>query len=859
MDTNKPNKEEGLDAADTHGVSTGGASLDFGNVKQVLSAKKDKGGTHYTQIEPLGKGSFGEVHCAHDTLLGREVAIKSLKKNFREDEEVVDRFLKEARGTAQLEHPNIMPVHEMGVSEEFGIYFTMKKVQGEDLKEILDKLDGNPAFYESSYPLNFLLEVFLSVCNGVAFAHSKGVIHRDLKPANIMIGEFGEVLVLDWGLVKNIGEEDEGSGSSIHLRMDEFDIGSQTLEGAVSGTPNYMAPEQAEGRIGDIDIHSDIYSLGAILYHILARCPPFEKTQLRRLLGNVKAGIYDPPRKRRPELNIPKELEAICLKAMSRHPLNRYLSVEKLAQDIRNYIGNFEVTAYKATRLERFWRTCKRNPVKSSVVAAVCSALVLAFGAQRAALYGGYSNNVHKADVLREEARAVVAQAKMDYDELAAISLATPEKEKSDEELSKEANLEKLLSQIKTKYSVALSLYQGVPKPYRRKRSVVDGYIQIVTNRIDFALYRKAYAEAEQLRDAVELDLQQLGLIDARAYSYFAAIQHQIDGAGSLSISGSNGVSRVEVFPLFDVGPRRKMGDLLDRGELPLEISSLAKGGYMLTVILEDGSILPYPIFIGHGENKEVVLDIPEKIPSDMAYIPSGAFIFGGEASRFYRKQRIAIPSFFIKKYEVTVAEYLEFWNGLSDPKLKADYMSRIQFDSRTRHYMDAWDATGNILDERLGLDFPVVGITHHAAEAFCVWKSRQTGKTIRLPTAAEWEKAARGVDGRRYVWGNGLDRDLVLTKYNTRAKKKYPYWAPPGSFRATDVSVYNVFDMAGNVREMTASLFPNSKSGGAKFYQIKGGSGSTPDVFLPCCNASDTPVAPSDIGFRYIQEIPSK
>jgi serine/threonine-protein kinase len=339
MDTNKPNKEEGLDAADTHGVSTGGASLDFGNVKQVLSAKKDKGGTHYTQIEPLGKGSFGEVHCAHDTLLGREVAIKSLKKNFREEKEVVDRFLKEARGTAQLEHPNIMPVHEMGVSEEFGIYFTMKKVQGEDLKEILDKLDGNPAFYESSYPLNFLLEVFLSVCNGVAFAHSKGVIHRDLKPANIMIGEFGEVLVLDWGLVKNIGEEDEGSGSSIHLRMDEFDIGSQTLEGAVSGTPNYMAPEQAEGRIGDIDIHSDIYSLGAILYHILARCPPFEKTQLRRLLGNVKAGIYDPPRKRRPELNIPKELEAICLKAMSRHPLNRYLSVEKLAQDIRNYIG----------------------------------------------------------------------------------------------------------------------------------------------------------------------------------------------------------------------------------------------------------------------------------------------------------------------------------------------------------------------------------------------------------------------------------------------------------------------------------------------------------------------------------------
>lgn len=846
------NMDENLMNADDATVG-GSSSIELGKVKQVLSIKMEKHASHYTDINPLGRGSFGEVHGARDTLLGREVAIKSLKAHFRDEEEILDRFLKEARGTAQLEHPNIMPVHEIGVSDEFGIYFTMKKIEGEDLKQILEKLDANPAFYQTTYPLNGLLEIFLSVCNGMAFAHSRGVIHRDLKPANIMIGEFGEVLVLDWGLVKHLGTE-ESSGGAVQLHMDEFDVGSQTLDGAVSGTPNYMAPEQAEGRIKDINFQSDIYSLGAIFYHILTYVPPFEKTQLRKLLENVKKGNFEPPRKRRPALKIPRELEAICLKAMSMQPINRYRSVEHFAQDIRNYIGHFEVRAYKAPRWVRFWNMCKRNPVKSSVVAAVLVALLLAFGTQRAMLYGSYASSIRKADGLLVFGTTLVEQARGVFDDLAEISANTATKVKSPTELDLEYELESLRSEIETQYNVALSLYQGVPEIYRQKGAVVEGYTQIMTNRIAFALYQNNYAEAQKWKDTIGLELQQVAAKNLKAIAYLKGVQRRIQGDGRLEIIGPKSIRGVMVWPIIDDGPRKVLGDAIYKGTLPVEIPLLAMGSYVLTITQAEGGMLPYPIYIGHGEDKVVELALPDVVPAEMVYVPGGDFFYGGEESRFYREHRRSLSAFFIKKHEVTFSEYLEFWKSLIDPQLKEVLRSRIRFYQNDRHYVDAWDENGKLIDARLKLEYPVVGITLDAASAFCEWKSRQTGRTIRLPTAEEWEKAARGVDGRKYVWGNGFSKgaNLALTKDNETGKQHFPLWAPPGKF-PRDITVYNAYDMAGNVREMTSTLLPNSDT----FYQIKGGSASTPPNFLPCSYASDTPVVPSDVGFRYIQEIP--
>src|SRR3954470_5714356 len=328
----------------------------------------------YETVGKLGQGGGGQVLKVLDRDLRREVAMKMLLPQHREGgggipEDVLLRFIKEAQATGQLEHPNIVPVHDLGVDGNGHIYFTLKYAQGDSLKDVIrgrrDDLmnDERRRFRDLFSPLQ-MVEVLIGICQGVAYAHSKGIIHRDLKPENVMMGRFGEVLVMDWGLAKALGKNalpTEQAESVADLTMPDGDA-SQTMEGSIAGTPAYMSPEQAAGKISELNERTDIYSLGSMLYEILSGHPPYKGTSALDVVRQVLAA---PP----PSLSsgtygfrpIPRELKAICEKAMQREPGMRYSSVQAMRDDLQNYVLQRPVAACPDTAMQRAVKFYRRN------------------------------------------------------------------------------------------------------------------------------------------------------------------------------------------------------------------------------------------------------------------------------------------------------------------------------------------------------------------------------------------------------------------------------------------------------------------------------------------------------------------
>jgi tetratricopeptide (TPR) repeat protein len=302
----------------------------------------------FTLVGKLGEGSQGIVYRVNDRDCHREVACKVLTYSTSDPEEV-SRFIHEAQVTAQLEHPGVVPIHDLGELRDGTVYYTMKRVDGVSLQDLLTAKGGKA---EHRYDL---LEVFLRVCETMAFAHSRGVIHRDLKPRNIMVGPFGEVLVLDWGLAKVVNCVDVARPMGTMRSFPEADA-YRTLNGTAVGTPAYMSPEQAMGEVDTLDRRCDVYSLGVILYEILAGASPYVRGEARKVMHQVSHGMWTRIDARRDCPPLPRALVAIVHRAMAFERAERYQTVEQLSGDLRAFISGAAVSVYRETALERTMR-----------------------------------------------------------------------------------------------------------------------------------------------------------------------------------------------------------------------------------------------------------------------------------------------------------------------------------------------------------------------------------------------------------------------------------------------------------------------------------------------------------------------
>lgn len=290
----------------------------------------------YSDFKPLSKGGSAILRTCRDNNLGRTVVMKTLHTHLANNADQRARFLREARVTAQLEHPATVPVYDMGRDIDGQLYFTMKRVRGDTLREVFERQIAGEIEAIETYDLERLLGVFIQVCNALSSAHATGVVHRDVKPENIIIGSFGEVMLLDWGVAKVWAEQEDETAMEIHARHEHEIL---TTMNQRPGTPLYMAPEQVRGGGDDIDARTDIYSIGVVLYEALTLKEPLRGARVGETFEKILNEKPVPPRERAPDRHIPPQLATICMKALEKKREDRFQDMAEIVAALRDFRG----------------------------------------------------------------------------------------------------------------------------------------------------------------------------------------------------------------------------------------------------------------------------------------------------------------------------------------------------------------------------------------------------------------------------------------------------------------------------------------------------------------------------------------
>ena len=645
----------------------------------LLQARSER----YAMIEELDRGSMGKIMLAYDRVLTRNVALKVLLDKHLRQHLPRYRFIMEARITGRLQHPLFLPIYDFGTLPTGQRFFSMPVIMGHSLRDVLRaRAMGDRRVY-AEYGRDRLLTVLRRVCQGVAYAHSRGVVHRDLKPANILMGKSGEVAVVDLGLARQIvldPSDLRDVQEAGHLARPD---GHVTEVGSVIGTPYYMSPEQAMGLPGAVDARSDVYGLGAILYQVLTDRPPFPGKDIGAVLERVREGNPTPPSLVAPDHDISDALDETVLTALQHDPDDRYDDARQLAHRL-------------AMHQERS-RAKERDRRQAQ----------------------------HRLD----QVDRILTHYEYAHTEHVTLRDARRQRREAGEQ-SHELDLEMHRVERRRREAAATAL--------RQSRMLALGDRRRLAPRVWALLQAEIEAECGG----------RLG-----GSWYLRHLQNQFGpddmervGGSTLRITTSELACEVtlhrQAAPVSIEGVER-------RGLTPFVASGLDQGSWV-AMVHRDGRMIRVP-FVVHGL-RAVTLELqwPPKLPPAFTYVAAGAFLYGGDPTADGgRPPRMAhLSAYAIADHRVSVGEYDRFLQSLGpdERRLRAAKLS---------------------FAERPQLGAPVTGVTLADAYAYVRWRVQQDGIPYRLPTSAQWEKAARGVDGR--LWPGGIDGTADISPYGLR------------------------------------------------------------------------------------------
>ncbi|MFO0727703.1 MAG: bifunctional serine/threonine-protein kinase/formylglycine-generating enzyme family protein [Myxococcota bacterium] len=720
----------------------------------------------YALFGEIGRGGMGRILRGKDGLIGREVAVKVMLESKHASDIDIRRFWMEVQATGQLEHPAIIPIHDVGRLPTGELYYVMKLLGGRSLAEIIYGLRRGVTEVIEEFTRTRLLTVFQQLAYAVAFAHARGVIHRDIKPANIMIGRYGEVTLIDWGLAKITGD-----GAGFEPEEPRVSIGAhasarETADGTITGTPQYMSPEAVEGRSERVDERSDVYGLGAVLYEILTLEPPFEDRGFVQTLVDVRSGIFDPPRKRAPDRGVTADLEDLCLLAMHVDAVQRP-TAKQLADDIGTILEGTKERERRAAEA--------RSRVREG----------------RAAL--------DRWRLLKEELNGLEAQVVRQTKQVPPWAPVT--------EKAPLWDLEDRISRIRVE---AVGAFEEAEAGFLRALGELPEDRE--ARGLLAALYYDRFTEAEKNHD-----------IEGQRY-YRSLVSRYDDGAWARVLAGRGTLSIEVTRPAVEVRiarliPRQRLlvkDEERSLGLAPIVGEELAIGSYLLSLVPPRGEPILRPVYVGRMEDVQVKLRWrdEEEIGEGFVYVPGGPCVIGGDpvAHGSVERRIVDVPDFAIARFPVTCADYMEFLNALARedpaaalrraPRVKANEGHYWRYNAERARFEFPPSQDGRI---SWAPNFPVVAVSYDDALTYLGWASKRSGAKLRLPREDEWEKAARGVDARFFPWGDHFDPTFCKMKDSRNSALEME---EVGAF-AADCSPYGVRDLAGGVRELCLSIEP--------------------------------------------------